>query len=56
MAEMGAVSVAEIGDVGVAGMRVVGVMVSAAALGFLGMSVVKGMNMQYDQRLHQEVI
>ena len=43
------------GAIGVAGIRAIGIMVSTAVLGFFGISVIKRMNMQNDQRLHQEV-
>ena len=44
---------AETGAAGVAGMGAVGIAMSAAVLGSSGISVVKGINMQNDQRLHQ---
>ena len=43
---------AETGAAGVAGMGAVGIAMSAAVLGSSGISVVKGINMQNDQRLH----
>ena len=47
---------AEIGVAGMARMGAVGITVPAAASSSLGISVFKRMNMQNDQRLHQEVI
>ena len=44
---------AETGAAGVVGMGAVGIAMSAAVSGSSGISVVKGINMQNDQRLHQ---
>ena len=46
----------EVGAVGVAKMGAVGITMSAAASSFSGISMVKGMNVYSNQRLHQEVI
>ena len=43
---------AETGAAGVAGMGAVGIAMSAAVSGSSRISVVKGINMQNDQRLH----
>ena len=49
---MGAAGVAETGAAGVVGMGAVGIAMSTAVSGSSGISVVKGINMQNDQRLH----
>ena len=50
---MGAAGVAETGAAGVVGMGAVGIAMSTAVSGSSRISVVKGINMQNDQRLHQ---
>ena len=50
------VGMAKIGTAGVAGLGAVGITMSTAALGSSGISMVGGMNMQNNQRLHQKVM
>jgi len=48
--------VAKVGAAGVVGIGAVGITMSAATSCSLGISLAKGMNIQNDHTLHQEVI